>query len=1064
MGCLLVAFATRASADELDGGLPVDASPAPDAAPPADAGMAVVVPSGIGGEKLAGYSVEGTLFESERDLRQLLDGYLAVGQPFTPIVEHQLTDILKKLHYELEGGVVRTHRAGGLWLVLDIHPFTAIRHVFISGNFPAFFSTDVRPRLGLRPGSEVEDEPEERQILFDNEAHHLEQWLAREGYYEARVKISASASGSSKFQIDLHVRLNLGPAYTLGKIKVTGNTSVPEDEILAQLHDHRFFPKLARAIAGDWSTGIKGGIGDFLGVNRYTKDNLNDGLQRIRTLYQQHGFPGVRVTTTYDPATSFDRRTKKLSFTIEINEKRKIDVAFEGNSNLDAQHLGQVLTFDAEGSYDDVEVANSAAAIRRRYQTEGFYQTTVTWERVRLLPTFERILFYINEGPRLRVQSITFVGNAGLSAADLAKTLVTRIDPGTVGRLFASGGYLTSLSLQQDTEGILALYHSRGYASATVSVSVSPDRRFFDAQGDLQLGALAAAVTSQQLSGDLHIRYRIVEGPHDVVTAREFLFDRDTLNYGDLQRIPDLQLKVGGDFVMERIAHDQASILRWYQEHGYLYAKVKSDTVTKDDPHVFTVHHHISEGPLVRLGKTFVRGNFRTRAWVIKSVLGINENDLLTLAAIRNGQDYLRQTGLFESVRLELLGIDESRVPLHSLVEVQERYDNHGVGEIGGGSSTQNYVFVTGTYGWYNMFGIGASFVLSGEYGFYGVQQRQYLRLDQKFPYWIVRHVTGLPLAISPNLSLYGFYRRELVPGFDYVKQFGGGFELSRQFRRVWTLSLQYNLVRKILNQDLERFAGKYESVSTSPTPFNNASVGLSLTLDRRTDARGNLAVIAPARGYKLGASALVASRYLTGTIFGDASYFKFGLSGQFLKPVGDLIDSALRPGDKIGDRMIFMLGLRYDQGVPFTAAVLPDTERFLAGGDTTVRGFEEGRLHTEVIRNPLLPGSNAEQFTVEPKGGNIRFIANLDLQVRVWNHSFIGGLPIASAIFVDAGMVTNSFAGFHASEIRPSIGVALARLVSPIGNFSIEYAIPIFPHLGDDPTGRFHFNLGLVF
>src|SRR5437879_4694587 len=96
-----------------------------------------------------------------------------------------------------------------------------------------------------------------------------------------------------------------------------------------------------------------------------------------------------------------------------IGPRPAASTSYTCNFNLDAQHLGKVLTFNAEGSTDEVEVANSAAAIRRYYQTEGFYQTTVTWERVRLLPTFERILFYINEGPRLRVQSIEFDGNAG---------------------------------------------------------------------------------------------------------------------------------------------------------------------------------------------------------------------------------------------------------------------------------------------------------------------------------------------------------------------------------------------------------------------------------------------------------------------------------------------------------------------------------------------------------------------------------------------------------------------------------------------------------------------------
>jgi outer membrane protein assembly factor BamA len=100
----------------------------------------------------------------------------------------------------------------------------------------------------------------------------------------------------------------------------------------------------------------------------------------------------------------------------------------------------------------------------------------------------------------------------------------------------------------------------------------------------------------------------------------------------------------------------------------------------------------------------------------------------------------------------------------------------------------------------------------------------------------------------------------------------------------------------------------------------------------------------------------------------------------------------------------------------------------------------------------------------VVPAGGNIRFIHNFDVQVRVWDKSWLFGLPIASAIFLDSAFITNSFDKFTLSQIRQGLGIALARLVTPVGSFSIEYAFPLDPQIGDDPTGRLHFNFGFVF
>ena len=59
---------------------------------------------------------------------------------------------------------------------------------------------------------------------------------------------------------------------------------------------------------------------------------------------------------------------------------------------------------------------------------------------------------------------------------------------------------------------------------------------------------------------------------------------------------------------------------------------------------------------------------------------------------------------------------------------------------------------------------------------------------------------------------------------------------------------------------------------------------------------------------------------------------------------------------------------------------------------------------------------------------------------------------------------MTNSFDGFEPTDLRHSVGIAFLRLLSPIGNASLEWALPLDPTVADDPTGQFHFNIGFVF
>jgi len=54
---------------------------------------------------------------------------------------------------------------------------------------------------------------------------------------------------------------------------------------------------------------------------------------------------------------------------------------------------------------------------------------------------------------------------------------------------------------------------------------------------------------------------------------------------------------------------------------------------------------------------------------------------------------------------------------------------------------------------------------------------------------------------------------------------------------------------------------------------------------------------------------------------------------------------------------------------------------------------------------------------------------------------------------------LSHEWAAITADDIRPSVGIALFRLVTPFGVGAVEYAIPARPRLGDDPRGRWHIS-----
>ncbi len=323
--------------------------------------------------------------------------------------------------------------------------------------------------------------------------------------------------------------------------------------------------------------------------------------------------------------------------------------------------------------------------------------------------------------------------------------------------------------------------------------------------------------------------------------------------------------------------------------------------------------------------------------------------------------------------------------------------------------------------------------------------QEQRAEAKVTIPRWLMRRAVGTSFLLETSAR----FINEDVERFDSLQTIGAGIAATKEgtsrLFRGWLLSLRYNFKRRNRDRELVRTAGASDNLTIDKIITRTSTLGPLLVIDKRTDRSGIPNPLAPARGYLLE----LRGQYGENFVLGTDRFIKLGASGQLYVPVGE--------------RLLISNGLRYDHGIPLDGtSLLPDVERFFAGGDTTVRGFEEDRLASEIIKNELGPVGGLEQFRVVPAGGNIRFIHNLDLQLDLLQ--FGGGYNLASAIFVDTGIVTNSLRSFKIRDLRHSLGTTFARLTTPFGSLSIEWAFPLDGKLGDNPRGRFHINVGFLF
>jgi outer membrane protein assembly factor BamA len=363
-------------------------------------------------------------------------------------------------------------------------------------------------------------------------------------------------------------------------------------------------------------------------------------------------------------------------------------------------------------------------------------------------------------------------------------------------------------------------------------------------------------------------------------------------------------------------------------------------------------------------------------------------------------------------------------------VRVEERYDHKAEIGVEGGYSSVNGPFGTLRPILPNMLGRGLRLELEGTYG---------TKLKEASARFIVpQYLTKIEFRVE----LTGLYRVQDTERFGVLTTQGAGAALSRTWNRPRTESRSaaaltvgpfYEFRLRSRNVDAIRPIGADMDNSQVAISTRTGSVGGRIQFENRVDRSGQLSPLAPEGGMYAEANLSYASPRL----LGQDRFWKISVSASKFQALGKYI--------------VLRADARYDHGIPLGGAVLlPEVERFFAGGDNTVRGYADDRMETEIIQVGVPPLDNVSQFRVIPSNRNIRALGSLDMQARIFK-------IVAGALFVDAGLLTNQWRTVTLEDIRPSTGMGL-RFLTPFGSLAIEYAIPLRPRLGDDPRGRIHF------
>jgi outer membrane protein insertion porin family len=347
---------------------------------------------------------------------------------------------------------------------------------------------------------------------------------------------------------------------------------------------------------------------------------------------------------------------------VTVVEAALVDrVAFEGNKRIKDDVLGKEVQSKPLGALLRATVQSDVQRIVEIYRRAGRYDVKVTPKVVSLPSNRVNLVFEIDEGAKITVRDVRFVGNRAFSAGRLAG--IIRTAPTSLFSFFKGSDVFDADRVEADRDLLRRFYLSKGYA----------DVRIVAAQSEFDPGRKGFVVTFTIDEGEL---YRIGR-----VDIRSSVRDIDP---NDLR--PLLQVDPGTVYNAEVIDKTVDAMTGEMSKRGYAFAQVRPRGDRDVAGRRIDVAFVIDEGPRVYVERINIRGNTVTQEAVIRREFDIAEGDAYNRVLLDRAERHLKALGFFKTVKISSEpGAASDRIVLDVDVEEQKTGDF----SVSGGYSTQ---------------------------------------------------------------------------------------------------------------------------------------------------------------------------------------------------------------------------------------------------------------------------------------------------------------------------------------------------------------------------------------
>jgi len=482
--------------------------------------------------------------------------------------------------------------------------------------------------------------------------------------------------------------------------------------------------------------------------------------------------------------------------------------------------------------------------------------------------------------------------------ADGRRRIVFRIDPGPavkVRRVTVTGNERVSEEriLKQMLTRPDSTFSRRVLVPETLREDIAAIRNLYRDQGFLQVEIAPPDVRLTTDGGHADILLDIREGQ---------LFTISEVVVQDQPEVPASAvgrwtgLGPGDVFSPDRLLEAESALRAELDRRGYPDARVEAFGDPVD--HEVRVRFEVFPGVRRRVGRIEISGNKLTKTKIIRRELALAEGDVISREKLLETQHRLYRLGIFRNVRIDYVptgGDDPSLQTVRVRVEESKPF---GLG-FGLGYNTEAGVQVGLGLSHDNIAGYDRTITIQGRVS--EIERRLLLTFDE--PRLFTRRWPTLFSLLNETVERTGFTERRRSVSF----------RVERTLAPRWTSFVRYSF------QNVDVFditiPGEAEKAKVEDTVLGG--LGYSLVWDARDDP------FAPTRGHF--------SSWETGwyapVLLSEESFVKTFAQYVYLMPVG--FESTYVVSARLG-----LAGTFGD------TEIVPLSERFFAGGDSTIRGF----------------------------------------------------------------------------------------------------------------------------